>query len=551
MKKALCVLISVLMLCCVFPLAAFAAAKPEVDTSKPPIILIDGINATELLRDVGEKTETQAFPFSGDDIMNVVKAQAPAIWDMLDGDFSAESERAVLDAVLGLTESFAMNNDGTSKYNVTANWFYPGEARPVYEEETSSGSAGDKLSAFKDWLRGLFQKAPEELTEAERLQRLLEKRSTYKFQYDWRLDPFETAERLHEYIAFMKELTGYDTVSLVGFSMGAAVLNTYLTVYGSEGLDSVIWYAGAHRGVELAGQIFTGNINVDASALTDFVNENGNADASAELLGCFMKALRSIGVTGGVLNYTNAIINTLLEDGGVRAILRETVGKMPGVWSLIGEKYYEAAKAYVFSEPGDAETFAPLIEKIDRYHYGVQAHSDELMAAAEKATGKIGVISKYGLRVVPVINNKDVAADGLIDVAASSCGAVAAAYGKTLGGGYTQAVSCGHNHLSPDGVIDASAALYPEYTWFIKNLQHANTPGYVYDLFSFIAHADHQVTVNENPDFPQFAVYSPIEGVCRPLASGGRDNAFTRAFLRVKVYFMNLLQRLRAFFCRD
>ena len=48
---------------------------------------------------------------------------------------------------------------------------------------------------------------------------------------------------------------------------------------------------------------------------------------------------------------------------------------MPAIWSLIGDAYYEEAKAYVFNQPGDAETYAELIAAIDRYHYGVQAHS--------------------------------------------------------------------------------------------------------------------------------------------------------------------------------
>lgn len=550
MKKCFSLLLAALLLLPALPFAASAVEIEEIyDTSEPPILFIDGINAVDLLLDAGTKNEKVAFPFTADDVVSLIKDNLGAVWDILDGDFSQESEDALVNAVIALLENVAMNDDGTSRHNVEVDWLYPLETREREDGgEPQAPSIGDRLNELKNWFKSLFQRPAEELTEEEMMQLLMQRDSTYKFRYDWRLDPYELADRLHDYIAYMKELTGFDTVSLVGFSQGAAVLNTYLSVYGYDDLETVIWCCGAHNGVELAGQLFTGRISVDNEALTRFLSDPEQRDSSAELLSAVVQQLNALGLTGNILQYTNKIIDKLLADGAIRRILRETMGKMPAIWSLIGDEYYEEAKAYVFNEPGDAERFAALLETIDAYHYNVQAHSAEIMAEAKAATGKIGVISKYGRRLLPVIDNAGIQADGTIDVKGTSCGATAADFGLTLGPDYRQAVNDGHNHLSPDGVIDASTALYPDYTWFIKNLEHSSISKYMGDLFRRICYADTQLTVFDDPDFPQFVVYSPIDGQTAPLTDGSSNNVFRRSLLRIKMYFLELWQKLRNFF---
>ncbi len=550
MKKCISLLLAALLLFTALPFVASAVEIEEVyDTSAPPILFIDGINAVDLLLDAGTKNEKVAFPFTADDVISLIKDNLGAVWDILDGDFSQESEDALVNAVIALLENVAMNDDGTSRHNVEVDWLYPLETREHEDGgEPQAPSIGDRLNELKNWFKSLFQRPTEELTEEEMMQLLMQRDSTYKFRYDWRLDPYELADRLHDYIDYMKELTGFDTVSLVGFSQGAAVLNTYLSVYGYDDLETVIWCCGAHNGVELAGQLFTGRISVDNEALTRFLSDPEQRDSSAELLSAVVQQLNALGLTGNILQYTNKIIDKLLADGAIRRIIRETMGKMPAIWSLIGDEYYEEAKAYVFNEPGDAERFAALLETIDAYHYNVQAHSAEIMARAKAATGKIGVISKYGRRLLPVIDNAGIQADGTIDVKGTSCGATAADFGLTLGPDYRQAVNDGHNHLSPDGVIDASTALYPDYTWFIKNLEHSSISKYMGDLFRRICYADTQLTVFDDPDFPQFAVYSPIDGQTAPLTDGGSNNVFRRSLLRIKMYFLELWQKLRNFF---
>ena len=239
MKKTLSVLLAVLLLVSALPLGASAAKIKKVyDTSKPPVIFIDGINARDLIRDIGTKDEETVFPFSTGDVADLIVENRAAVWDLLDGDFSQESEDTVINAAISLLEGVAMNNDGASKYNVEVDWLPPLETRERYEDPDEGGfDLGEKLNELKAWFTSLFHRNAEELTEEEMMELLFQTDSTYKFRYDWRLDPYETAARLREYIDYMKELTGFDTVSLVGFSQGATVLNTYLTTYGYEDLE--------------------------------------------------------------------------------------------------------------------------------------------------------------------------------------------------------------------------------------------------------------------------------------------------------------------------
>ena len=550
MKKCLSVLLAVLLLVSVLPLSAAAIEiKENYDLSKPPVLFIDGINAVDLVRDIGTKEEETVYPFTADDVLSLVNENRAAVWDVLDGDFTQESEDAVIDAAVSLLECVEMNDDGTSKYDITADWLYPLQTRERFTDDGDGGfDLGEKLDELKEWFSSLFRKEEEEPTEEEMMEVLLQSESAYKFRYDWRMDPYENAEKLQDFIDYMKELTGYDTFSLVGFSQGATVLNTYLSLYGYEDLESVVWYCGAHNGVEMVGQLFTGRIGVDPDTLTRFLSNPESKEASAELIAALAQQLNALGVTGSILQYTDKIIDKLLSDGAIRRLIRETVGKMPGIWSLIGDDYYEEAKAYVFSEPGDETRFAALIEKIDAYHYNVQAHSAGIMAQAKAETGKIGVIVKYGRSVIPIIEHRAVQADGTIDVKGASCGATAADIGSTLGADYVQAVSDGHNHLSADGVIDASTALYPDYTWFIKNQEHSSGGDYQHALINKIAYAEGQCTVFDDPEFPQCSVYSPIDNTTAPLTDGKLPGVFRRAFLRVREYFRELFKKIKAFF---
>ncbi len=497
MKKTVSIFLSILLLFSVVTVAV-PAEDGSCGCGKAPIIMIDGMNARDLIRDKGDENERTAFPFSGDDIKALITDNIDAVWDMLDGNFSKESEAAVAEGIKTMLADIAMRDDGTSAYNVTIDWGYPTE--DVHKE-----------SGF------------------------------FKFQYDWRLDPFEIAAGLRDFTEYVKDLTGHDTVHFVGFSQGAITLNAYLSLYGYDGIGSCVWYCGAHNGLEMIGQLYTGRYNIDADAVTDYFHGITDNTFGSELLSWILQGLTDIGVTGGILKITNRILKLMVEDGAIADITRETFGKMPAIWAMIDDEYYEEAKTFIFGD--ETERYSALIGKIDRYHYDVQARSAEIMENARTATGKIGVITKYGRRMIPVTEDCDAQADGVIDARHASCGVTFADFGKTL-----PDAPGDQRYRSADGIVDASSALYPDYTWFIKNAEHSESCDYADELVRHIAFADRQPDVFENPAYPQFSAYSRSADETRPLTKDTDESADKKTVVRVREFFQRIFEAVRRFF---
>ena len=74
-----------------------------------------------------------------------------------------------------------------------------------------------------------------------------------RFNYDWREDVFDIAAELKEYIEETKAVTGHSKVVVKAESMGGAVVMTYLKVYGSDSVETVIMQSSAFNGINLVG----------------------------------------------------------------------------------------------------------------------------------------------------------------------------------------------------------------------------------------------------------------------------------------------------------
>ncbi len=496
MKRVLACLLSAVMLFAGLSVAAYA--ETTCNCGHAPIVFIDGFNASDLILDQGTDNARVVFPFPGDAIPNMLKDNAATVWDLLDTRFDAGTEQTVADAVKNLLHGTEMTDDGVSLYNVTVDWRYPTD--PTHSD-------------------GRY----------------------FKFNFDWRQDPFISAEELKDFIVYVKELTGHDTVHLIGFSQGATVLNTYLSQYGYDGLETVIWYCGAHNGTSLAGSLFAGGIQFDAASVTGYIQNATEDTFLFNTLAALLQGLTDIGITGGVLNLVNKSLEKFYADGVMRDIFLSTFGKMPGVWSLVPYEDYEDAKKFIFGEGEEAAPYAALIEKLDRYHNEIQANNDAIMEAAKEQVGKVAVIAKYNVRMVPVTTAADRQADSLIDTYHASCGATVADFGKTLGEDYVQQIDDGHDHLSPDGIIDASTALFPDYTWFIKNAVHETYIPYNDALLRHICGCDRQPDVFEDETYPQFTYFSPSTGETSPLTKNTDERADMKLIERVTAFFQKLL----------
>lgn len=170
--------------------------------------------------------------------------------------------------------------------------------------------------------------------------------------------------------------------------------------------------------------------------------------------------------------------------------------------------------------------WADFIAKIDNYHEKVQKQIPEMLLKL-KATGmSVGIVCKYGFQMPPIVAGQDAQSDNLITVSSQSIGATEAKQGTVFSDKYlADAKTKGTDkYISPDRVIDASTGLLPENTWFVKDVWHQIMPVGIDPLLVTIARSPKEMTVWDNPEFPQYLLYSAESDSMSPLT---KDNCNT------------------------
>ena len=325
-----------------------------------------------------------------------------------------------------------------------------------------------------------------------------EGRPFYEFHFDWRLDPMEVARELDAYIQKVKQETGSAKVNINAISFGSVICCAYLEQYGTGDLESLFICVSAHGGLTLGEDLIQKKLGVSGQGLAAFLLQMLPDDT-----GLLAPALRAMEVTG-LLRLVECLLNGALghiTDRFYEKAVIPLLGQMPAAWAFVADDgIYETGKELLLA---DTEKYAVLIEKIDDYHYNVGNRTNEILqnAAAEI---KVALVCGYGFAPIPLGDTFLYQSDFLIDTARESGGAVCAPYGQTLPAGYTQAADCGHNHISGDRVIDASACVLPEQTWFVKGYQHQYEYGGAGIYPWFLAHSG-QPTVWSDPAYPQFS----------------------------------------------
>ncbi len=339
--------------------------------------------------------------------------------------------------------------------------------------------------------------------------------NVYFFNYDWRRNPTEHVEDLSAFIENVKAAHGAKSVTLVPCSMGGTVVNSYLRAKGSAGIRKIIYCLVASKGIDMVGELFCGRVHFETDVLMErlFNFENGNF--WTELLLAALKTVTDASplLTKGV----DALAEALLKATADRAysdILSRSLARMPGMWAFVPDAYYAQAKQTMF--PGGANKI--FLEKIDSYHNGVQVPAERLMQEAIDAGTQVYITAAYGLVGFPATDVAFTQGDCLIETHNESFGATVAPYGTTLGKGYTALGSvCGdtaHQHLSADGIVDATTCAFPEQTWFIKHMKHVGFPygSEAAKLLIWLAGTKKAVDVRSNSAYPQFTDLHVISG---------------------------------------
>lgn len=376
----------------------------------------------------------------------------------------------------------------------------------------------------------------------------------YIFHYDPRLDPWETSYDLALYINSVLKATGKTKVNLIGRCMGACFVSAYLCRYGVSKVDSVIYLASAAMGSTVCGELFSGKLEFDSESIKSYASEYMGDDEISELLSGIVNVTYSLNMLGMGTKFTSDIFEELSVKSFPELLL-STYATLPSYWAMVGTEHYEEAKKFVFG--GREKEYAELIKKIDNYHNKVKVPLESKLKQMKDAGLKISVIAKYNVPFIPLLESRSVQGDGKINLSDISFGATGAEFGKTLSIQYLNAAKKKGttDYISKDYIVDASTCLFPDSTWFIRDIEHGEVPKMLNYLMLHILRSAKQPTVKSFKLYPQFTYYDreqlKLVPVTEPIPETSADSTqegglegFVNLFAAIIKIFKNIISIL-------
>lgn len=493
MKKILSVII-----CIVFTAVATVpcfAQDEKCNCGEPPIIYVAALGSGAVIRDEGTAQETKLFrPETGEVIKQFLPIVPAAAKLIADKDYDAFGD-VLIDCVNKVFGDLALDGNGNSKPNVTSEICHP-----------ENGEHGIDKS--------------------------------YYFGYDFRLDPVENAQKLHTYIQEVKEITHHDTVRFRASSMGGVVAMSYLKLYGSADIETVIFQCCPLLGTAVAGELYNGKLEINKNALLLYGSQALPAldnDFFAGLLYILIEALEAAGVWDMLLSVADDLIENL-QDRIYEEALIPIFSTLPGIWSFVPDEYYESAKVYMKL---DENTQSGLIDKLDFYHYQVQSDVKNILNTAKSDGTTVYILAGYNMQRTPLVTAYRATSDGTVDTKYASCGATCANIGETLPTDYQCA---DERFMSPDRMIDASTCILPENTWFVKDMLHCKVHDGHMELYNRMFESEKQMTVFDNEKYPQFLQNDVVNQKLTPVKSYENDVARMWDIVRNSASFYNILK---------
>lgn len=485
MKKILCFILSAILIFTVL-VPSFASEK-KCDCGNVPVVQVRGIGET--LYD-GEGNEV----FSAENIVNGILPALPQLAEFLvtmDTDVLVDALSKAVKAIFG---PVSYDNNLNRDTVVTVEGY---TSDPV---ETYVDLTADDVSS--------------ESTLAQAVYNELGEKHSYLFIYDWTGNPFEIAADLNQFIKEVKEKSGHDKVAICAESMGGCMTNTYLALYGYDDVQTVVMANAAFNGLEMLGQLFIGNPEIDGEALGGMIAQSIYGSTEYASLIPYIPIFKDL---ANIANY-------LFEIAGDRIyeeVLIPVFGYLPSFWCFIPEYHFEEAMEKMLPDAGPE-----LKAFVNEYYEKVASKTtDRVKEMAESDDVNYFCVSNYNLYIAPVTKTARWNSDGVIETYNTSGFATVANIGETLGADYVQAVNNGVDMISPDNVVDVSTAQAPMQTWITKNWGHIaydHNDG-TCDFYIWLLTANEQYTVLSNPQYPQFMYYNTEIPQLVPYICGNGD----------------------------
>lgn len=320
----------------------------------------------------------------------------------------------------------------------------------------------------------------------------------YYFAYSSFGNHLELVDELYDFIQMVKAQTGHDKVNLVPLSQGGTLFSGLIEYYPDvvNDLHKIILVVPALDGSTIIGDVFNDRLSFkDPDYLYNGFLENlGLLDEfTARLIEIALRILPD----EVIMNVVDAAVSTLVED---------VMTTSTNMWVLCPSEDYPTAREKYLSTPERAE-----IRRQTDIYYQAQLNSRANISNLVENGVQVFCFVEYDTPLINVGTSWNTEnGDYIIQTDSTSMGAYFANVGETLPEDYVQKnTHCDnpdHNHISPDRVVDASAGLLPDTTFYFDEQYHEQTAqnDIILKLALELIARDDVKDVYSSPDFPQF-----------------------------------------------
>ena len=321
--------------------------------------------------------------------------------------------------------------------------------------------------------------------------------NVFLYTFDWRMSPDALADDLNNYFTMVQEKTGAEKLDVAACSMGGMVTTAYIEKYGYGIFDSLVFFSPALNGVDVVGSAFTGDLTISGQDLTEFLIKKVGGNFFVDAI---IKILDFIGIIDGISGFVNEILadyGDIIYDEFLCEVFRTTYG----LWGMVPDEYYDDAVKFFFG--GVEDEYATALAEIAEIKEFVTS-TEEIIDKVAASEVKLSFVSHYNNKQLPIYSKAYLHGDGVIESARTSFGATFANYGETLTDDQIAGVAA--EFISPDKVVNASTALYPESTWIINGAKHVGCKdGSDHTEFAiWLLAQEEQPTVTTNAAYPRF-----------------------------------------------
>ncbi len=388
-------------------------------------------------------------------------------------DTSEVIEDALKKALLPLSKTLITQNDEKNEFaNALGDVLGNALMERVKSDNNGNFVYDIRATKYETNAANLSDYDREYILKAIPLQKYIEKAGAdhlYFFSYS----SFDNIERLArqivELIETAKKESGHEKVNVVPISQGGSLWNAVMEYYPefAKDIDRVVYIVPAVDGSVLIGDIFANGFIDDDDALYDYM---------------FPMLMGKDTWTGYLVNllirvFPKDVLGSVL-DIAVDKLIGDYLSNSTCMWGLVPSGLYQAARNKYLMD----ESKAVIRKQTDRY-YQAQLNAKKNILAFRNSGVEFFDVVGYNHALYPIVDSwKTVNADGIIQLESTSLGAVSAPVDGMLGKGYKQQGNsfgtCSdpkHNHIDPHNMVDASAGLLPDNTFYFYNHDHERT----------------------------------------------------------------------------